>query len=241
MNKLKYIKVSIIIILILVSCQSKSKKPVVANVYYAGALKTIMSGNIESVISLDTLSNKKNFYALGAVEHLKGEIQVFDSKPSNSFVSDSILKIKDSYKLKASLLVYAEVEDWDSYKTEKSITKEELETTIFELAKRNGINTEKPFPFLVEGTVASLDWHVINWKDGDTMHTHNKHKEAGLNGTLKNTDVKILGFYSTKHKAVFTHHTTNMHMHFKTEDHIIAGHVDDLLLSESITLKLPKQ
>ncbi len=66
-----------------------------------------MSGNIQPVISLDTLSKKKHLYALGAVDNLKEKIQIFDSKPSNSFVIDSSLQIKDSYSLKASGVVEA--------------------------------------------------------------------------------------------------------------------------------------
>jgi acetolactate decarboxylase len=241
MNKLKYIIVLIIITVVVLSCQSKDKKATKVEVKYSGALRTIMSGKIQPVISLDSLSNRKNFYALGASGNLKGEIQIFNSKPSNSFVVDSSLIIKNSYNLKAALLVYAEVEEWDSNKIENITTKNDLESVIFETAKVNGINTDLPFPFLLEGAVASIDWHVINWKDGDTIHNHKKHKESGLNGSLKNSKVQIIGFYSTKHKAIFTHHTTNMHMHFKTEDNTVAGHIDDLLLSETITLKLPKQ
>ena len=241
MNKLKYLIALIIIALVAFSCQSKDKKATKVEVKFSGALRTIMSGNIQSVISLDSLSIRKNFYALGASENLKGEIQVFNSKPSNSFVIDSSLLIEDSYNLKAALLVYAEVEEWDSNKIENITTKNDLESVIFDMAKVNGINTDLPFPFLIEGEIASLDWHVINWKEGDTIHNHKKHKKSGLNGSLKNSKVQIIGFYSTKHKAVFTHHTTNMHMHFKTDDNTVAGHIDDLLLRETITLKLPKQ
>jgi acetolactate decarboxylase len=240
MNKLTNIIVLVIMVIAFTSCQNTHKKEVSIVVKYSGALRTIMSGNIQPVISLDTLSQKKHLYALGAVDNLKGEIQIFDSKPSNSFVVDSGLKIKDSYNQKASLLVYAEVEEWDSFQIENNKTKSELEEQIFELATNNGINTEEPFPFLLEGAIASADWHVINWKDGDTIHNHKKHKESGLNGTLQKKEVEIIGFYSTKHKAIFTHHTTNMHMHFKTKDGAIAGHIDDLLLNNSITLKLPK-
>jgi alpha-acetolactate decarboxylase len=233
--------IATILVLLFSSCQNTDKKVIATEVKYSGALKTIMSGSIQSVISLDSLSNKKQLYALGAVENLEGEIQIFDSKPSNSFVVDSTLKIIDSYKLKAVLLVYAEVAEWDSYEISNITTKNDLEEKIFETAKSKGINIEKPFPFLLEGTVSSLDWHVIKWKEGDIIHNHKKHKEAGLNGTLRNTGVEILGFYSTKHKAVFTHHTTNMHMHFKTDDNNIAGHIDDLQLDNQLILKLPKQ
>jgi acetolactate decarboxylase len=240
MKKSIYITLLILLIIAFASCRDSSKKNASVAVKHSGALRIIMSGNIQPVISLDTLLEKKHLYALGAVDHLKGEIQIFDSKPSNSFVVDSSLQIKDAYSLKASLLVYAEVEEWDSFQIENSKTKSDLEAQIFELATNNGINTEEPFPFLLEGTVATIDWHVINWKDGDTIHNHKKHKESGLNGVLANKEVKIIGFYSTKHKAIFTHHTTDMHMHFKTDDNTIAGHIDDLSLNQTVTLKLSK-
>ncbi len=241
MNKSKYIATLFLLTLFIFSCQEKSKEKNPVEVQYAGALRTIMFGNIQPVISLDTLSEKKYLYALGAVDNLKGEIQIFNSKPINSFVVDSSLQFRDAYNLKASLLVYAEVEEWVTFPIRNIKTKKDLEELIYELAGSNGINTDMPFPFLLEGSIASLDWHVINWKDGDTIHNHKKHKESGLNGTLQNQEVQIIGFYSTKHKAIFTHHTTNMHMHFKTDDNAFAGHIDDLLFNNNITLKLPKQ
>ena len=220
------------------SCTDESTN---VKVRYSGALRNVMSGNIDATISLDTLSQKKHFYALGAVADLKGEIQIFDSQPHNSVVIDSSISITDSYAIKAALLVYAEVETWNGFNIENVTTKVDLEKRIFETAKSNGINVEEPFPFLLEGQVATLDWHVINWKEGDTVHNHKKHKESGLSGSIQQADVEIIGFYSTKHKAVFTHHTTNMHMHFKTDDNAIAGHVDELMLDKQFILKLPKQ
>ena len=97
---------SILIILVLVgvSCQSNNKN---TTVKHAGALKTIMSGNIQAKLSLDSLRRKKHLYALGAVENLKGEIQIFNGEPSNSFVVDGNFHLDDSYINKASLLVYA--------------------------------------------------------------------------------------------------------------------------------------
>ncbi len=240
MNKLAYIIVLAFLAITFTSCRDNNSKVFSTEVKHSGALRTIMSGNIQPVISLDTLSKMKNLYALGAVDNLKGEIQIFDSQLSNSFVVDNSLQIKDSYNLKASLLVYAEIKAWESFEIKNCTTKSDLEEQIFKIGTEYNIDTNKPFPFLLEGNVKSLDWHVINWKDGDTIHNHKKHKESGLNGTLQNKDVEIIGFYSTKHKAIFTHHTTNMHMHFKTEDDAIAGHIDDLLLNNSITLKLPK-
>ena len=85
-----------------------------------------------------------------------------------------------------------------------------------------------------------MQWHVINWDANDTIHTHQKHQNSGINETLRNEEVVILGFYSTQHKAIFTHHSSNTHMHFRTKDQSLAGHVDALKINDSITLKLPK-
>jgi acetolactate decarboxylase len=235
-----YITITVCTILML-SCEFNAPQEQFQKVNHIGALKTIMSGNITSVINLDSLANKEHLYALGAAANLEGEIQIFDGQPSNSYVADSSLHLSDNYKSKAALLVYAQVAQWEAFTLENITTKEQLEKVIFKTAANYKLNTEQPFPFLLEGSVARLDWHVINWKKGDSIHSHKKHKESGLNGTLENKAVQILGFYSSKHKAIFTHHTTNMHLHFKTDDLLVAGHLDDLQLDGSITLKLPKQ
>lgn len=227
-----------LIVVTLVSCNNSSEM-VNSSVSHTGALKTIMSGDISATIDLDSLKAKDNLYALGASENLKGEIQIFNGQPSNSSVENDAIKIDDSFNHKASLLVYTQVTEWISFTINEYVSKSELEDKIFELAKSNNINTEAPFPFLIEGEASSLDWHVINWKEGDTVHSHQKHKESGLNGTFKTGQVLVLGFYSTKHKAVFTHHTTNMHLHFKTIDNELAGHVDDINFN-SMQIKLPK-
>jgi len=59
-------------------------------------------------------------------------------------------------------------------------------------------------------------------------------------GTMKDKQVIILGFYSTAHKGIITHHDTNMHMHIKLEGNGVGGHVDELTLERGMLLKLPK-
>ncbi len=242
MNKIYSISVLVLTIVALSSCINAKGREAKINVQHSGALKNIMSGNIDATISLDLLSNKNSLYALGAMENLKGEIQIFNSKVRISSVNNSNIKINESFNNAATLLVYAEVKVWESFKLPSTVlTKDDLENEVYIIAKEYGIDVEKPFPFLIEGQVSSLKWHVIDWKEEDSVHTHKKHKESGLNGVLNNESVEILGFYSTKHKAVFTHHTTNIHMHFITKNNIVAGHLDDLTLGNKIILKLPKK
>lgn len=220
---------------------SNEKKTNNFKVEYKGALKNMMhNGDVSAKADLSDLKGIEHLYALGALENLKGEIQIFDSNPFNTMVVGSALTFDNTFEKKASLVVYASVRKWKSINIPDNIvTYEQLESYIKETAKENQIKIDEPFPFLLEGTPESFDWHVINWKDGDMEHSHEKHINSGLHGTIKNRQVKMLGFYSDSHHAIFTHHTTNMHIHVKTSDNKIAGHVDGLKLGKGMTLKLP--
>lgn len=225
----------------ILSCKTKSNEITEYNVEYHGALKNMMhKGDISAKVELKKFENTEHFYALGAIENLKGEIQIFDSKPNNSMVIDSMLNFDNSFNKKATLLVYASVNSWKTFKIpENIITYKELESYISQTAKDNQININEPFPFLLEGKPKYIDWHVINWKDGDMEHSHEKHINSGLNGRLNDVQAEMLGFYSDSHHAIFTHHTTNMHIHVKTNDEQLAGHVDGLKLDKGMVLKLP--
>jgi len=232
----------IIILLITFSCDNQSKINQSFEVKYNGALKNIMhKGDLSAKVKLSEFENIENLYALGAIENLKGEIQIFNSQPTNSYVEDGIMKFDSSYSKNATLLVKSIVKEWISFQVPTDInTKNDLEKYLEKIALENKIDVNQPFPFLMEGIAKEVSWHVINWKDGDSEHTHEKHIASGLNETNKNMAVKILGFYSNSHHAIFTHHTTNMHIHMKSVNGKIAGHVDDLKLGQSMILKLPK-
>lgn len=239
---MKYILLSFSIFVAFSCTTTPSEQDKIFKVAYKGALKNIMhKGDLSAQADLIDFQNTKNFYALGAVENLKGEILILDGKPFISSVQNQELVINNSMEYKASLLVYASVENWTSTAIPDNVSSyEDLEIHIEQVAKDNGIDTNEPFPFLINGQLKSFDWHVIDWKDGDTEHSHEKHISSGLNGTLTNQDVEILGFYSDSHHAVFTHHTTNMHLHVKTTNNSISGHLDGLTMGQGMTLRLPE-
>jgi acetolactate decarboxylase len=240
MKLTKYI-ISLLIITIWTSCEVNNKESSKFNVEHKGALKNMMhKGDLSAKADLNDFKNAKHFYAIGAIENLKGEIQIFDSKSFNSMVIDNALIFDSSFNKKAALLVYASISSWKSIDIPDSIlTYEHLESFIRKSAETNQIKIEEPFPFLIHGTPKSFDWHVINWKDRDSVHTHEKHVNSGLHGTATKRQAEMLGFYSDSHHAIFTHHTTNMHIHIKTVDNKIAGHLDGLTLGKGMILKLP--
>lgn len=226
--------------MILASCNSGKEK--IGEVHHHGALRNLMDGDLNTVVQLDSLYGKDNLYALGAFSNLKGEIQIFNGSPINARVENEKIIIDSSFNESASLLVYAQIPVWTEITIPASVkTKDALEKFIQASALEKRFDMDKPFPFHIKGEISSLDWHVIDWPEGDTAHTHEKHKNSGLNGTINDKEVEIIGFFSLHHKGIFTHHTTNMHMHFKTEDRSLAGHVDDLQLGNDTKLKLPKK
>ncbi len=232
---------TLLLLILMISCKSEKKPTPNFKVEYKGALRNMMKkGDVSAKETLAIFKDKKHIYALGAIENLKGEIQIFDNNPFLTQVIDSALSFDYSLTKKATLLVYASVKKWKKITIPNTIsTYKELEKYIAKTAKENQIKINEPFPFLLEGAPKSFDWHVINWKDGDTQHSHKKHINSGLHGTLINRKATFLGFYSDAHHAIFTHHTTNMHIHFLTDDKKIAGHVDGLILDKNMILKLP--
>ena len=74
----------------------------------------------------------------------------------------------------------------------------------------------------------------VLWQD----EAHNGQK----NYDLQNEQADIIGFFSTKHQAIFTHHDTFLHMHLITVDRKKMGHLDEVLFKKgTISLFLPEQ
>lgn len=243
-------KISILLIafvFLFYSCTSPNKTDssnddsVSWDVQYAGALKNMMKkGDISSKAELADFENTEHIYAIGAMENLKGEIQIINGESFNTLVVDDSLFFDSTFDKKATLLVNTIVPLWTTHDIPDHVkTYDALEKFVGTKAKQHGINNKEPFPFMLEGTATSFDWHVINWKDGDKKHTHEKHINSGLHGTIENQEAQYLGFYSDSHHRIFTHHTTNMHIHVKTNNNSIAGHMDNLVLGADMKLMLP--
>lgn len=63
--------------------------------------------------------------------------------------------------------------------------------------------------------------------------------QGQVNYTLENEAVDIVGFFSTAHKGVYTHHDSFVHMHIITKDERMMGHLDAIDM-ETMVLYLPK-
>ncbi len=213
-------------------------------VQYFGSLRGIMhQGDLSAKANLEDFKNTENIYTIGAFEDLKGEILIINGKSYSTRADNGEVVFAEPFKGSTALLVSASVKSW----TEKMpiagtiSDAEQLQSAIEQVATEYGMDTTKPFPFLIEGTFEELIWHVIDWPEDDPVHTHEKHQTAGPHGVLANQKVTILGFYSDSHHGIFTHHASNIHMHFVTEGQSLAGHVDGLKNGTGLAIKLPSK
>lgn len=209
-------------------------------IYVSGAMRNIMmKGDLSAKIDLDTL-NKKHLYGLGPVANLKGEIMIIDGQVFTSEITDNQMVSKNNKVNKGAMLVYCYVENWVSKTSENNIANYvDLEKFVEESAKKEGINLEKPFVFKIEVEPYQIDYHIIDWKNGEN-HTMENHKQFAYKGLLKKSKVQLLGFYSNKHHSIFTHYTTNMHLHVFDEKTSTVGHLDNIISNNSIKIYFPK-
>jgi len=133
----------ILLVVLIISCGTINKGSNEFIVEYKGALKNIMhNGDISAKANLSDFEHTEHFYALGAMENLKGEIQIFNSEGFNTMVDDKSLTFDKSFSKKATLLVYTSVSEWQTLDIpDKIVTYEQLESYIGQKAKENNLKT----------------------------------------------------------------------------------------------------
>jgi hypothetical protein len=209
-------------------------------VKWVGAQRNVLQGDISGHIALASISSLQNLYAVGPAEGLRGEVSIFDSVPSISSITDGALKIETNFTLSACFLVYAQVSAWHRVTFPKAIADEAtLETYIVQFASKIGIDVAQPFPFLINATPERATFHVLDKRDGLT-HTPALHEKAKVRFVLQREPVGVIGFYSNRHRGIFTPDDANVHMHIKSTDGRMSGHLEKIQLERGATLAVPR-
>lgn len=225
-------KKTIIFIALIGILHACANKPI--EVKYIGELRQIMhQGKYEGRVFLKDLP-QKHLFGLGAVKELQGEILILDGKALISTVIDREASIKQQENIEATLLVYAQVPEWDTLSV-KGVN--DISLLLEEQLKDREVTG--PTPFMLLGKAERLHYHIINFdlEKGDIS----QHRDGAFQENLINSDVAILGFYATDAKGIYTHHDSNIHLHFRTNTGDKAGHVDDVVFgNEPVQLLLPR-
>jgi hypothetical protein len=208
-------------------------------VKWVGAQRNVLQGDISGHIALSSLAGLQNLYALGPAEHLRGEVSIVDSAASISKIIAGSLNVETDFKGNACFLVYAQVSAWREVTIPSAIADEAtLEIYITNVATQHGIDVSQPFPFLLKATPKHVLFHVIDKRDG-LPHNPDLHEKAKVRFTLQREPVEVLGFYSNRHRGIFTPGDANVHMHVKSADGRMSGHLEEIHLEPGGTFAVP--
>lgn len=204
-------------------------------------MKNVMwKGELFGKINLDTIAQKTSLYGLGPVEYLAGEILILEGKAYKSTViSDTEMKVEASYGLKAPFFGYANIPKWTISTLPDSIQSiRQLEQYLDKVIA----SQTRPLIFKLAGTVAQATIHIVNLPKGSKVSSPAEAHQGQVNYQLRDEQSDIIGFFSTEHKAIFTHHDTYLHMHLITTDRKKMGHLDEVVFEKgTMKLYLPKE
>ena len=158
-------------------------------VKWVGASRDVTRGDLTPKISLESLRQLRNLYAIGPPEALRGEITIVDSHPSVSTVENGRIITDHSFRHR--------------------------------------------------GSVARLNFHIFNKRD-DAPHSPDAHERIKARFAMEDVVAEMLGFWSDKHEGIFIPSGRSAHIHFRTADSTVTGHVDDLELRSGSVLALPQ-
>lgn len=233
----------VITIINTLSCNSNKKENTAIKTYpditIVSAMKNVMwKGELAGNISLDTVTNKKGLYGIGPKSYLTGELLIVDG---NSYVSkvtsDSTMTVEKTFDVTAPFFVYTNVTQWDEIELPSNIkTIKDIET----LVDQKTTDYKRPFAFKLTGTISSAVIHIQNLPEGTKVSSPKEAHQEQINYKLEEQQATIVGFFSTEHKGVFTHHDSNIHLHLITKDETKMGHLDEVDI-KNMKLYLPKK
>lgn len=205
--------------------------------------EVMMEGSVDGKVGLGEVATGDGAHGLGALSGLRGEATVIAGETCLAYPDgpDRIrVELTRAPTEDAALFVVANVSAWLPVPIPRDLAHGELDGFIGEAARSRGWDGARAFPFVIEGPVRRLAWHVVDGSRlGDGAGGHGAHLEASVRGELTGGSPVMVGFYSTQHQGVFTHHGAASHIHFIDRARRVCGHVDDVGVGSGAVLRLP--
>ena len=218
----------LLLALLFVSCNNFRNS---SSIEVVGKMRDVMwKGDLAGEISTDSLSYP-NAYGLGPLESLKGEVLLFEGQTFTSKVIDSnIHQVTQVNSAKAPFFVYSKESNLNSSSvgpTELSLksTEELIDSLYFDY--------DKPLLVRIDGVFENLTIHSVNLPEGSSVSSPDEAHKGLTQYNYKNINGTIVGFFSRKHQAIFTHHDSYFHAHFISDNRSVMGHVDSVYFNSS--------
>lgn len=206
-------------------------------VFVAGAMREVMrEGKLWANIKLDTLKPRAHLYGLGPSAYLNAELLIMDGKVYRAEVrSDSSMLLKEDFTSEAPFFVYTHVAAWEAHTLPDTVFDlQSLEDYLHKISR----NREKAFAFKLAGKAEFSLIHLVNLPVGAEVKSMSDAHQGKIQYALEDYEVDMLGFFSTQHQGIFTHHDSFIHLHLISKDLNWMGHVDELHFHE-MQLYLP--
>ena len=222
--------------LLFVSCDNLHQS---SSIEVVGQMRDVMwKGDLVGKISTDSL-NRPNAYGLGPIEYLKGEVLLFEGQTFISKVIDSVAhQVTQVNSIKAPFFVYSKESNLNAIPvvpSELSLksTEELIDSLYFDY--------DKPLLIRIDGVFKDITVHIAKLPEGSSVSSPDQAHKGLTQYSYKNLSGSIVGFFSRKHKAIFTHHDSFLHAHFISDDRNVMGHVDSVLFdSENTAFEVAK-
>lgn len=199
---------------------------------WVGELHTVVGqGQDQARVELSSLRDLPHLYALGPATGRDGEVSIFDGQLFFAQMKDGSASVSPNWQGSAAFLAFAQVSDWVDRSDVQVSGLGELDRQLAALVP------EQPLVFRLRGLAKSALIHIID-RRGRTALGHEANRKLGVPFQLKDEPVECFGVYSLHHEGILTHHGSHLHVHLRTLDGRLAGHLDQLEM-ESGNLATP--
>ena len=182
-------------------------------------------GDLEGKIAADSL-NSNVAYGHDPIEFLKGEILFFEGQTFESKVIDSLHhKVEQTTSTRAPFFIYSTESDLKEVTIPlENFTRKSTEKLIDSLYS----DYQHHMLIRIDGLFDAITVLSVNLTKGSEVASPNEvHKDLS-NYSYNYVNGSLVGFFSRKHKAIFTHHDSFFHAYFISDDRDFLGHVDAL-------------
>ena len=226
------------VFLLVAATAAADGQPIPFHVHTYGSFqKMIETKDLDGVIGLKQALSVPHIYAVGEIKDAEGEITVYDGEVWLNYGEDGIDSSLSEIPRgeEAMHLTTAQVEKWQDVIIPKKMSDNELYLFVLEQARKAGLDVRVPFPFLIDGELKDVLWHVLQEAD---VGEDNKLFFTKLVEYREQAAALTVGFCSER-RGDFTSPGEFWHVHVFFRNDKTAGHVDAFSVAKGATLRLP--